>query len=348
MKYYHTIFKQLHFDYGRMTWSVNHIPFFGALMSVCDHRNIGSLHSITFYAFLKVLTNGKIRKKQADTLFSLIDLSASGEISFPEMAFWAGTIVAQKDHLEREFLYMHAWKLWVTFNENGSDRISTNAFRKTGLFFDFDYPTIYHMYRDYNWDDDKPMEFERFRFYLMSCIHFKNLRRATAKYLRYKKFKIELLHVLHPALAKVLKDNLYPAPTSILRAMKAIKIAPIEGQDKIFYWSDVFSLQWMRQWTSRHWQIFKLNLMRIMDSSCFCRWICKIFCCGLCCFMRNEVEEKHAKPLKPVIIRRDVELEMLAEVEKKRHLYRPKQVVYNDETEKWKAIGHEKGRCQIQ
>lgn len=163
MKYYHSVFKQLHFDYGKMIWSVNHIPFFGSLMSVCDHRNIGSLHSLAFYAFLKVLTNGKVRKEQAGAIFSLIDMSATGEISFSEMAFFCGILVAQKDHLEREFLYMHAWKIWVTFNETGSERITTKEFRKTGLFFDFDYPTIYHMFRDYNWDDDQPMEFERFR-----------------------------------------------------------------------------------------------------------------------------------------------------------------------------------------
>lgn len=121
------------------------------------------MHSITFYAYLKILTNGKIKRAQADAIFSLIDMSATGEVSFSEIAFFSGILVAQKDHLEREFLYMHAWKIWVTFNETGAEKITTKEFRKTGLFFDFDYPTIYHMYRDYNWDDDKHMEFERFR-----------------------------------------------------------------------------------------------------------------------------------------------------------------------------------------
>lgn len=163
MKYYHSVFKQLHFDYGKMLWSINHIPFFGALLSVCDHRSQGSMHSISFYAFLRVLTDGKIFRRQADAIFSLIDIASKGEISFSEMAFWAGIIVAQKDHLEREFLYMHAWKIWVTFNDYGEDQVTTGAFRRSGLFFDFDYPTIYHMYRDYNWDDDKPLDFDRFR-----------------------------------------------------------------------------------------------------------------------------------------------------------------------------------------
>lgn len=168
MRYYHSIFKELHFDYGKMIWSVNHIPFFGALMSVCDHRNMGSLHSIGFYAFLRVLTGGTIQRKQADTIFFLIDMSSTGEVEFSEMAFWSGIVVAQKDHLEREFLYMHAWKIWVTFNERGAEKITTREFRRTGLFFDFDYPTIYHMYRDYNWDDDKSIEFARFRVFKQS------------------------------------------------------------------------------------------------------------------------------------------------------------------------------------
>jgi hypothetical protein len=58
---------------------------------------------------------------------------------------------------------MNAWKFWVTFNEHGQDRITTREFRRAGLFFDFNYPTMYEMFRDYNWDDEKDLEFERFR-----------------------------------------------------------------------------------------------------------------------------------------------------------------------------------------
>jgi hypothetical protein len=98
-----------------------------------------------------------------------------GEISYSEFAFFTGIVVAHKDNMEREFLYMNAWKIWVTFNETGQERITTREFRRTGLFFDFDYPTMYEMFRDYNWDDEVDFGMRRDLFKVAIVVKGRNL-----------------------------------------------------------------------------------------------------------------------------------------------------------------------------
>jgi len=65
--------------------------------------------------------------------------------------------------MEREFVYMNAWKLWVTFTGKSGRKMTTHQFRQAGLFFDFDYPTILKLYEDYNWDEEKRLDFGTFR-----------------------------------------------------------------------------------------------------------------------------------------------------------------------------------------
>lgn len=75
MRYHHPVFQPLHFDYGTTTWSVNHMPLFGSILSVLDHRRLNVIHNITFFALMKVLTNGRITAKQSQAVFNLLDLS---------------------------------------------------------------------------------------------------------------------------------------------------------------------------------------------------------------------------------------------------------------------------------
>ncbi|OXA51250.1 hypothetical protein Fcan01_13936 [Folsomia candida] len=261
MRYHHPVFQPLHFDYGTTTWSVNHMPLFGSILSVLDHRRLNVIHNITFFALMKVLTNGRITAKQSQAVFNLLDLSKNSNFC------------------------------WVTFNETGKDHITTREFRRTGLFFDFNYPTMYEMFRDYNWDDEKEMEFERFRFYLMSCIHFRQVHRFQAKYIRYRQFKRAVLLLLKKMLRKVLLENVYPSPMSILRAIKTIKIPPLEGTERTKHWTDLFEFNFIRRFVKLGWE----RLKYLWDSKtkdyprlkCFCKCIC----CGLCCCRIDDSEE---------------------------------------------------------
>lgn len=197
--------------------------------------------------------------------------------------------------------------------------------------------------------------------------------------------------MLHIPLVKVLKDNLYPAPTTILRAIKAIKIPSIEGQEKIYHWSDVFTLHWMRSYVHRNVAFLKLEILDLMDKSSGFRWFVQVFCCGLfclgqeegdvdklkkecakcgtwtwnccclcwcccaccgLCYIKDDKEKRSSVPLKPVVLRRDFELEILQDIEKKRHKYKPKQVEYQDEQEAWMhSHGHDRKKskwCVVQ
>jgi len=99
MRFHHSVFAPLHFDFGTMLWPVKVMPTFSALFSIVDHRDKGqkseinriwperliyktslvpsiaaTMHNIAFYAFLKVLTKGKCHKEQAQAIFDHLDL----------------------------------------------------------------------------------------------------------------------------------------------------------------------------------------------------------------------------------------------------------------------------------
>lgn len=82
-----------------------------------------------------------------------------------------------------------------------------------------------------------------------------------------------------------------------------------------------------------------------------CCGCCCCACCGLC-WIRSKKDTVAPRPLKPVVIRRDIELDALADVEKKRHKYKPRAVVFRNEKEEWmhSHFGRKKtaNRCSIQ
>jgi len=55
VKFDHKLFNQLHFDFGTTAFAIYHMPFFKAILSVCDHRELEVIHSNTNYLDFRFL-----------------------------------------------------------------------------------------------------------------------------------------------------------------------------------------------------------------------------------------------------------------------------------------------------
>lgn len=118
------------------------------------------------------------------------------------------------------------------------------------------------------------------QFYLMSCIHFRQVNRFQAKYIRYRQFKQAVLRLLQKMLRKVLIENIYPSPVAILRAIKTIKIPPLEGGERTKNWTDLFNCNFIRKFVKDHWEIVKNFWIAKTSDSPKTQACCKCVFCG--------------------------------------------------------------------
>ena len=139
-----------------------------AYFSILDIRQVGELDDIQFLSFLRDSTD--LTQGQAYKVFDMFDVDDSGSIEFDEFYLICCMLIAIKDECEKEFLWRHCRTCFELLDEDGSDSVSIYEFETFGFMFNISKRASRMIFRDFDVDNSKELDYEEFRMFTLACI----------------------------------------------------------------------------------------------------------------------------------------------------------------------------------
>ncbi|KAJ4459875.1 putative General transcription factor 3C polypeptide 1 [Paratrimastix pyriformis] len=140
------------------------LEFFEAL----DISDEEAIDDIQFKSFMKDSTD--CSDNDAEALFDMFDVDASGQIEFDEFFLLICLLIAVKDREEKQFLYYHSRTCFELIDADGSQQISTDEFVRFGSLFNISKSAIYQIFTDFDVSGDHELDYDEFRLFTIAAI----------------------------------------------------------------------------------------------------------------------------------------------------------------------------------
>ena len=79
-------------------------------------------------------------------------------------------LVAIKDRAEKQFLWRHSRTCFELLDEDGSNAVSMDEFETFGFIFNISKRASRKIFRDFDVDDSKELDYEEFRMFTLACL----------------------------------------------------------------------------------------------------------------------------------------------------------------------------------
>eukprot|EP00948_MAST-09A_sp_MAST-9A-sp1_P000018 g18.t1 len=133
-----------------------------------DVLKTGELDDIQFLSLLKGLTD--LPDNQIYRVFNMFDVDDSGTIEFDEFYLLVCMLIAIKDQDEKQFLWRHSRTCFELLDEDGSNSVSLDEFETFGFIFNITKRASRHIFRDFDVDDSKELDYDEFRMFTLACL----------------------------------------------------------------------------------------------------------------------------------------------------------------------------------
>ncbi|MBN3301582.1 EFCB9 protein, partial [Amia calva] len=118
-----------------------------------DVHNKNTLNDVQFYHFLRHVSD--LKKREIMLIFEMLDRNASGEIGFNEFYMLVCILLANQNHMEKEFISRHACAMFSLIDVDGSGAISPAEFQAISFLFNMKGEDLNKIFHEFDVSGDK-------------------------------------------------------------------------------------------------------------------------------------------------------------------------------------------------
>ncbi|XP_007899577.1 EF-hand calcium-binding domain-containing protein 9 [Callorhinchus milii] len=162
------VFNHIYLDRIHILMSVRNTKVLLEYFKILDVHEKRTLNDVQFYHFLHHITD--LSNFQIMYVFDMFDWKGNGEIGFEEFYMLVAIIIANKDCIEKQFLYRHSRPIFDLFDIDGGRTISVAEFCASGFLFNMKERAYLQLFQEYAGTGDEHLTYNEFRLFILACV----------------------------------------------------------------------------------------------------------------------------------------------------------------------------------